>query len=68
MKEIENRFNTKWGPTLFKNWMVFIPAPAANFSLVPVQMRALVISGLSLILIGNADYCSYRRHRFFVLE
>lgn len=46
--EIRSRLKTAWQPTLVRNWMLFIPTQIANFSIVPVQFRLLVVNVVSL--------------------
>ncbi|MBW0479679.1 hypothetical protein O181_019394 [Austropuccinia psidii MF-1] len=48
LQQAEERLREKWGPTLFKNWLVFIPLQAVNFTLVPSHLRLLVINASSL--------------------
>jgi len=47
-QDITNRLKEKWQPTIFKNWMVFIPTQAVNMSIVPPPLRLLVVNVVSL--------------------
>ncbi|CAH7672787.1 hypothetical protein PPACK8108_LOCUS7618 [Phakopsora pachyrhizi] len=48
LKHGEERLKQKWGPTLWKNWMVFVPLQTFNFFLVPSHLRLLLVNGASL--------------------
>jgi len=58
LKQAEERLREKWGPTLYKNWIVFIPLQAINFGLVPSHLRLLVINGASLFWNSYLSYAN----------
>lgn len=58
MKQAEERLREKWGPTLYKNWMVFGPLQAMNFALVPSHLRLLVLNGASLFWNSYLSYAN----------
>ncbi|GAA5861613.1 hypothetical protein JCM3774_002646 [Rhodotorula dairenensis] len=54
--EAKRRIETSWWPTIQRNWSLWIPVQAVNFSVVPLQYRLLVVNVTSLF--WNA-YLSY---------
>ncbi|BGP55356.1 Protein required for ethanol metabolism [Rhodotorula sphaerocarpa] len=54
--EAQRRIRENWWPTLQRNWGVWIPVQAINFSIVPVHLRLLTVNFVSLF--WNA-YLSY---------
>ncbi|GAA5822535.1 hypothetical protein JCM10212_004237 [Sporobolomyces blumeae] len=54
--EAQRRLRESWWPTLQKNWQLWIPTQAANFAIVPVHLRLVVVNVVSLF--WNA-YLSY---------
>ncbi|KAI9628618.1 hypothetical protein KEM48_011574 [Puccinia striiformis f. sp. tritici PST-130] len=58
LKQGEERLREKWGPTLYKNWIVFIPLQAINFGVVPSHLRLLVINGASLFWNSYLSYAN----------
>ncbi|GAA5908241.1 hypothetical protein JCM6882_006779 [Rhodosporidiobolus microsporus] len=56
VSEAKSRLESSWWPTLQRNWGVWIPVQALNFSLVPPHMRLVTVNVVSLF--WNA-YLSY---------
>ncbi|KAG0654299.1 Protein required for ethanol metabolism [Rhodotorula mucilaginosa] len=54
--EAKRRIETSWWPTIQRNWSLWIPVQAINFSIVPLHYRLLVVNFTSLF--WNA-YLSY---------
>lgn len=48
IEEAKRRIHHSWTPTLYRNWGLFIPVQIANFSIVPPQLRLLVVNVVSL--------------------
>jgi len=47
-EEAKNRISSAYVPTLLRNWGVFIPVQIINFSIVPIHLRFLFVSVVSL--------------------
>ncbi|KAG0152603.1 hypothetical protein CROQUDRAFT_70851 [Cronartium quercuum f. sp. fusiforme G11] len=48
LDKAEEKLREKWAPTLYKNWLVFVPFQTLNFTLVPAHLRLLLVNGTSL--------------------
>lgn len=50
--EAQRRIRENWWPTLQRNWGVWIPVQAINFSIVPVHLRLLTVNFVSLLYVS----------------
>jgi len=46
--DVRKKLSDKYQPTLLKNWQLWMPTQIVNFSLVPIQLRTLVINAVAL--------------------
>ncbi|GAA99434.1 uncharacterized protein L969DRAFT_48412 [Mixia osmundae IAM 14324] len=49
LADAKSKLASSWWPTLQRNWMVWVPVQAANFSLVPPHLRLLTVNVVSLL-------------------
>lgn len=53
---VKEKLNSTWWPALQKNWLIWPGVQAVNFTIVPLEMRVLVVN---VVALGWNCYLSY---------